>query len=303
MKMPRITDDVLGLGEDISDGLKRHGTDLGSTMATEPIVRNAIITAEAAIRGYEESFAAKSLAYAAQAEADEQGRKFIRAARNVIALQYGEFYSPAWKPTGFPDNTTAIPLTILGRQTLLRALQTFFANHSVFEAPALGITAAQAGVCFNNVSDKRSAVNVALEETNVNKIVRDAAVDELRRIIGVCIFELRQLMADDDPRWYAFGLTPPAVTESPEMVEQLVLSNAGPGLVLASWTNATRATRYRLFKQIMGVDAEPVPLDPVSDTQFAFTGLTSGQTLKVYVVAGNDVGVSDPSETMEIVVA
>jgi hypothetical protein len=127
-------------------------------------------------------------------------------------------------------------------------------------------------------------------------------MEKLRGVIRDCITELGQLMEDDDPRWYSFGLTPPAVPETPEAVDDVVLSHAGPGRVLASWTGTPRAGRYRVLKQVIGVDAEPVLADTIYDTQFAFTGLTAGQTLRVFVEAANDAGIADPSEAVEIVV-
>jgi hypothetical protein len=57
------------------------------------------------------------------------------------------------------------------------------------------------------------------------------------------IDELDQLIADDDPRWHAFGLNRPSDPETPEVPESLVLT-AGPlgtGTVLADWADARRA--------------------------------------------------------------
>ena len=80
--------------------------------------------------------------------------------------------------------------------------------------------------------------------------------------------------------------------------------NAEPaaGTVLAHWSNSSRATRYRVFKQIDGVDAVPVNINTVTDSDATLTAQPSGKTLKVYVIAANDAGQAAPSDTVTIVV-
>jgi len=80
--------------------------------------------------------------------------------------------------------------------------------------------------------------------------------------------------------------------------------NAEPaaGTVLAHWSNSSRATRYRVFKQIDGVDAIPVNVNTVTDSDATLTAQPSGKTLKVYVIAANDAGQAAPSDTVTIVV-
>lgn len=289
--------------EDMYDGLVRYGSDLDQVSITDSVLRNAILTAEAAVRGFDEARAARRAAVVAQTAADDAGKRFIRAARNVIAVQYGELYSETWAPTGFPNQSTSIPTTMAERQTLLRALQNFFANHGAFENAPMGVTAVQAGILFNGLSDARSLVNNCYDISNASKAERDAKLGDLRRKMLRLIQELELSLAADDPRWYSFGLTPPAAPETPEMVEEVVLTIGGSGIVLASWTNPPRAGRYRVLKQIVGVDAEFVTVETVYDTQFTFTGLPAGKTLRVQIVSANEAGTGDPSETVEIVIA
>src|ERR1039457_1825581 len=58
-----------------------------------------------------------------------------------------------------------------------------------------------------------------------------------------------------DPLWLAFGLNEPGATNLPDSADGLVLTAGPAGTVLAHWSTASRATRYRVFKQIDGVDA------------------------------------------------
>ena len=74
------------------------------------------------------------------------------------------------------------------------------------------------------------------------------------------------------------------------------------GTVLAHWSNASRATRYRVFKQIDGVDTIPVNINTVTDSDATLAGQPSGKTLKIYIIAANDAGQAAPSDTVTIVV-
>jgi hypothetical protein len=283
-------------------GLGRYGSEINVVLITQAILNNARVAAEAMTLGFNEARANKKAAVAAQAAADLAGDKFILKARNVLALYLGQQYSEDWAPTGFPNQSTATPDTMDERQTLLHALQNYFANHSVYENADLGVTAEQARLLNDTLVAARSAVDESYTQMAAAKNARDAAVRELRRRMRGCIEELSQLMEDNDPRWYAFGLNPPAAPETPEPVDAVELVATGAGHASASWETAPRADRFRVFKQIVGVDAEPVLVDTVRDTQFGFSGLTAGQKLRVQVQAGNDVGYAPPSETVEIMV-
>ena len=57
------------------------------------------------------------------------------------------------------------------------------------------------------------------------------------------------------------------------------------------------ATHYRVFKQIVGVDAAPVFVTSVTDSDYTLSGLTSGQTLKVHIISGNDAGQAHRSKS------
>ncbi len=75
------------------------------------------------------------------------------------------------------------------------------------------------------------------------------------------------------------------------------------GAVTESIHRHTRgACATRVFKQIDGVDAIPVNIAPVSDSDATLTGQPSGKTLKGDVIAANDAGQAAPSETVTIVV-
>jgi len=53
--------------------------------------------------------------------------------------------------------------------------------------------------------------------------------------------------------------------------------------------------------QVVGVDTDFVARDAVHDLTVNLTGFTTGQTVKVQIVAANDAGEALPSPTQQIV--
>jgi hypothetical protein len=72
--------------------------------------------------------------------------------------------------------------------------------------------------------------------------------------------------------------------------------------VLVDWADARRAERYRVFRQIVGADADFVHAVTVTESDATLSGLTSGSTVKVRVTAANAAGESRPSAEAQIVV-
>lgn len=66
-----------------------------------------------------------------------------------------------------------------------------------------------------------------------------------------------------------------------------MLTVVGPDTVLADWADAPRAVRYRVFKQVVGVDADFVFDQTVTDSDATIIGLPAGKTVRVRVIAVN----------------
>ena len=134
------------------------------------------------------------------------------------------------------------------------------------------------------------------------KKTRDTAVADLRNRLTGLVGELGQLLEDDDPLWYAFGLSRPSDPETPGVPDALVLVPGTPGSINADWADARRADRYRVFRQIVGTDPDFVHVETVNDSDATVNSFSSGMTVKVRVTAVNDAGESAPSAEAQIVV-
>jgi hypothetical protein len=234
--------------------------------------------------------------------ADSNAKSFIGSARRVLINYLGEGYSQLWDATGFPNNSTAVPGTQAEREALLQSLRNYFTANPAQQNAPLNITSGQAGALLTALADARTAAAEGNAVAGQKKNLRDAAVKTLRTRLSGLIAELGQLLDDLDPLWLAFGLNEPGATNLPDVVDSLILTAGTAGTVLADWSDTSRATRYRVFKQIVGVDAAFVFVGNVTDSDYTFTGLPSGATVNIRIVAANDAGEAQPSSPAQIVV-
>jgi hypothetical protein len=300
-RLPDPLDDLFTLGEDMADGCHNHEAAIGLKQNLEAAVRADLDAALNAQADFKTALAAKGTLSTAVTVADSNAKAFLGAARRVLVFYLGESWSPAWEPTGFPTGSTATPTTQGGRQALLKSLNKYFTANPAQENPKFNVTAAQADVLFNALSGARNAAADGNTDAGTKRKLRDTAEQNLRTRLGGLVGELDQLLDDTDPLWLAFGLNLPGATNLPDAADGLVLTAGPAGTVLADWSDASRATRYRVFKQVEGVDAKPVQVATVNDSDCTLTDLPSGKTVKVEIIAANDAGQSDPV-TAEIVV-
>lgn len=301
-QIPKKLSELFSFTDQIADGLGLLGVLLGMVHNTEALVRADLLAAETAYDLYNQARAAKLGLTAAQGTADANGRTFIATARNVIASFLGSEWTQVWEPTGFPNQSTAIPSTIAERQTLLNSLKLYFTANPTQEVAALNVTAARANTLFNALSDARSAVNTGLVLIGQKMAVRQTTEPALRKRLSDTIAELAMKLSPLDPRWQNFGLNMPGDVSTPDVPDAPILTTAGPGRVFADWADAARALRYHVWKQVVGTDPDFVNVMTVTDSEAMLQDLPTGATVKVRITAVNDAGQSQPSDSVQIVV-
>jgi hypothetical protein len=300
-KLPDALDDLFTLGEDMADGCHNHEAAIGLKQNKEADVRLDLTAAIAAQGAYKTALGTKNTLGTAVTVADSNAKSFISSARRVLVSYLGDGWSTAWEPTGFPNQSTAVPTTQSERQALAQSLKNYFTANPTQENAPLNVTAAKAGTVFTALSDARSAAADGNTDAGNKKNTRDTAVATLRSRLSGLMSELGQLLDDNNPLWLAFGLNLPGATDLPDAADGLVLTAGPAGTVLADWSDASRATRYRVFKQVVGVDNAFVQVNTVNDSDCTLSGLPTGKTVKVQVISANDAGQSDPT-VAEIVV-
>jgi hypothetical protein len=252
--------------------------------------------------------AARDARSALKALSDGAVKTLLMAYRDVLERIHGRKHNAGWSAAGFTQNLR-IPENHEQRQSLLAAMRSYLAANTGHEAtlpqpsgPPLEVTAAAAqalGVTFQAAFD---LVNTKEADQANCKNLRDADLRGLFDEVSGTTRELGGLLADDDPRWETFGLNIPANPNPPEPVSAATLTAVGTGREELAWPAATRATYYRLFLKVHGVDADFQFIKRDSDLDHTFTGLTPGATISAYVIAANPGGEAAPSPTVTKVV-
>ncbi len=230
--------------------------------------------------------------------------------RKVMEGVHGRGFNAGWAAAGFTNNSTAVPVPHDARLALLAAMRAYLVAHPGYEtnlpqpapAAALEITDAAAQALHGQFTTARALINTTSGNQELCKDLRDADVEGLYQEVSGSIGEVRGLLAADDPRWETFGLNIPADPTPPEVVTGLSVTPAGPGKGLAAWAHARRATGYRVFQKVVGVDADFVFVERVQDLEFTLKGLTAGQTVAVAVAATNEAGDAPLSVAVDWVV-
>ncbi|MCX7010311.1 MAG: hypothetical protein NTY53_24250 [Kiritimatiellaeota bacterium] len=299
---PKDLEGLIGLAENMADGLHTDAAGVGIAQNTEAAMRAAISAARNADVDYGAAKEARMAATALTQAADDEARDFLLAAKRVLSQFLGTNWSTAWESTGFPNQSTKVPVTQDQRLNLCATLKIYFTNNPTREVAALGVTALLAEAKYQALSDGRDAVEHKMRDQAGKKEVRDVAVTGLRKRVRGLIDELTTLLDDTDIRWHVFGLNCPADPDTPEPVTELTLAMGAAGVIVASWPRAMRATRYRPYTQIVGVDEAPIAHDPVHDEVVNLPGFAAGQTVKVFIIAANDAGEAQPGPTEEILI-
>lgn len=298
-KIPQNIDPLVSLAEDAADGAQQFGAAINLAQNTEAAIRADLMSLTGDPNAgppptpgkqgeWIASKSAKAAASTAARLAESNARSFCASAVGVLKNYLGTKWGSAWEAAGFTNGSLRMPDDPL---PLLGELRAYFLAHAAQENAPLGVTAAACLAQANAVSDARSASNASNVAYGLAKQARDAALGTLYSRMSGLLAELDQLLRDDDPRWYAFGFDRPADGQQPGLVLNLVLTPGGPGIVLADWDDARRAERYRVFKQVIGTDPDPVQVDnAVTDSEYTFTGLPSGATVEVTIIPVNSAG-------------
>ncbi|MDB6025227.1 MAG: hypothetical protein JWM68_1450 [Verrucomicrobiales bacterium] len=227
-------------------------------------------------------------------------RACLTLGRDLMKPLFGGEYSQAYDVLGLVGSLM-IPSTTQELLVILEAFKAFFTAHPELEDPLHHITAAHCQVLYDQLLVAQNNVNTQVAAVDNLLEARDAAAEKLRKRIRGVIDEMAQLIGPMDARWVAFGFNKPGATETPDAVEGLIAVLIGPGTAALKWKAPARADHYRVWRRIIGVDAEPVAVGSPADLDFNLENLPAASTVEIYVSAVNDGGESQLSEKVTIV--
>ena len=294
------------LADRMADGCHLHEVAINIKQNTEVVMRAASLVmknAQIAVGAAKSNVGAMSDALKL---VDESSTTVLTNCRLRLVNLLGQFWSPAWEATLFPNQSTAVPENQGQRLSLLENLAVYFTNNPAKESVDLGATAALCTAAATALSDARQAHGSAKTNQTTKLDERDTALKALRKRIRSLIEELTLLLPDDDARWEDFGLTIPANPSAPEGIASIEVTAPGNGKIHAEWPYSTRMVGTRLMtKRTTGatIDLDFISAGTVDGLEKTLPGFVPGVIVKVKAIPFNDGGdgPSSPEGTVTVV--
>lgn len=279
-------------------------TELGATLAiahcTVPDLTGLLTTAEQKSAGYDAVRHGKRQAFITLRSVRSDARNYIEKARNHLTAYFGTSWNESWAQIGFADQELKLPVTDSRRQRVLIAMKVYFAGHATHENATLIITAIEAEARLAALDLAESTARDCRMQQRSRRDERDADEAALHSKLQILWSELEAVLPSRDPRWLKFIDRIPGDPRAPESVEELRASAQPGGIITLDWEDASRASRYKVLKQVVGVDAEPVLAITVEASDAELTGFPVGATVILQVVATNAVGDASPSAVIQL---
>jgi hypothetical protein len=224
------------------------------------------------------------------------GLLFCGNAVDHLKESLGRTWNPRWQAAGFTRGSLAMPTNPL---PLLFDLRAYFLANAAQELPAKDLTAADADVLATAIENAERDLNLARSARKTAAEARDESFRKLRRRLVGLRSELDQILSDDDPRWIDFGFSRPVDRRIPKAVTGLTLRPGGvAGEIIVEWEPSVGAANYRVGRQVLTVDVEPVEVGLFSDRMVIIGDLPSGKTVRVTVTARNEAGETLPASSL-----
>ena len=295
-RLPDNNDKLFVLTGDMIDGLKKHGVEVGVKQFTDAVLAPKVTAARLAETAYGAAQGAETDATGARNVANSNAKAFIGTGKDILNKTLGKKPSQDWEALGYPAGSLAMPDSIDARLRVAAGLHDFLLKNPGKEVTNddITFTAAEADALRQALSDTRTKVNDAVGNRVKARTARDKAVDDLRTAMSGLVGELTHLpLGDDSPKWYYFGLLPPAGSEAPGVPDGFTLRQVGANAVAAGWAVSPRAEKYRPFKKVDGVDPDFVELDLTAEPQSLLESLPAKATVRLKVTGYNHAGESN----------
>src|ERR1051326_5649187 len=306
-EIPKSYEPLIELMEDAADGLHTHEVALAVLQNTEAKTRIDLtrLIGTPAAPGVPAVPGLKSLWNAAKADktaktalarsAMSNGRALLMTCIGSLKPIFGQQWNSQWNAVGFTDSSLRVPTNPMVK---LQQMSAFYAANPAREVASvngIACTAANCDATAQALSTADSASNQSNVDAGTAKSNLETGISAARnRMIGLRT-ELEQLLADDDPRWLAFGFDMPGQATAPDVPANFVVTPgaAGSRQLFLDCDNARRADSYRFVIEDAG--GNELVNQIVGESEFMATNLTAGATVSATVTGRN--GTLESQET------
>jgi len=299
---PRSYDGIVQHLEDAADGAHTHGAAINLKQNDETAIRGNLedLTGKPAAGGnpavpglkdkWNDAKANKTAMTAALRSVESNGRGLVMTCISTLKPGFGNKWNSQWNAVGFTDNSLEVPDHPMVK---LQQMSAFYAKtpaRAVANVNGMTCTAAGCDAAIQAILGAQKDSNDSNVDAGKAKAALEAGLEVGRqRLIGLHN-ELNQLLADDDPRWLAFGFDLPGKTSAPDVPQNLVATPgaAGSRQVFYDWDNARRADNYRI--RIKDAAGNVLVDEIVNESEYMAAGLPANTTVTVTVTARTTSG-------------
>lgn len=288
--------DMISQSISVTSGLAQYGLALNLKYVSSAEItaaRSAVVDANAALVTGRDVLRQR---YAAKAVLCKEMRALAMLCRETLKPSLGSEYSTAWNSVGFLNSLRA-PQKTEKLEGMAETMEGFFIDNPTLELPPR-VTAVRFGELRAGMSSARTAAE--LQETAVKNLLkdRDEKLDALYRLLLLLVSELDITLDPMDARWLSFGFRIPGILRTPEVPTGVIAALTGTDAVTMKWSRATRARHYRVWKKVIGMDTEFVPVGNPADLDFLLEGLPGNSNVEIAVSAVNETGESARSKVV-----
>lgn len=305
-ELPKSINKLISLAEDCADGANQHEASLPLETNLESVIRgdlSALVAAKAAYAAFDTVLPGVPDADAVVQTNRSNAKAFILLVRGVMEPVLGG-KGTAWVPLGWPASSLAIPSTsdkILPHLLQIKAFLTANATYEI-TTPTTVMTAAKAQTLHTALDNAVKARNTRDANKKLAFEERNKKETQMRKRLRALIGELELKLDPLDTRWLNFGLNRPGAEDPPEAPENITAAPMPGGKVLVQCDRVPRTDYYQYYKQVVGVDPDPVLVLSWDEPEKILDGFTAGTTVKFLVRAVNEADAGPFGEGVDVVI-
>jgi hypothetical protein len=225
----------------------------------------------------------------------------LRKSRDAVKPSFGYVYSDRWTVLGYRNSLEA-PDKAADQTAFMEALRAFYANHPALELPTADLSAEATNVLLEALTQAQSAVASQQAVVKAAREERDRNARQMRTRVVALVQELKQLISPLDPRWLNFGFNMPGAIATPEPPTEVKVERIGAEDVALTWRRGARASHYRVFTKVHGVDGDFVSVASPSDCDCTIDKILRGVPVDIIVRSVNTAGESRPSAVLTVTI-
>jgi hypothetical protein len=227
-------------------------------------------------------------------------RRFGGLAREVLKGPLGSEHNEEWIGAGY-EADLSIPTKIDGLVRMMQGVKGYLTLHPAHESGE--VTAVKANIVLTELLAAVTAVDQAASDAREALTTRNSFAGVVRKNMQTLLAELSVKADPTGAVWEDFGLKRPGIRSLPDVPTGVTVTLVGPTAISVKWAKAARASNYRVWKKIVGVDEDFVLVDSRTDLDLTIEGLPTGKTIEIVVSASNNGGESARSVMVSVITA